>query len=224
MKVYHGSYTAIENIDFAFCQKNRDFGKGFYVTNLQEQAEIWAKRKGNDNNTEAVVTSFDFAEHFYNDKFLNILRFENYSEEWLDFIVLNRKNYSEQQAHDYDIVEGPVANDKIATQVDEYLDGIISKEQFLKDLIHYPSHQMCFCTIQSLQALSLSKSRIDSAMYHIDSEVILALMRDYEMNELEAADIYYTSKTYLALTDETTEFYKKEWTEIYEMLKIELKQ
>jgi hypothetical protein len=221
MKVYHGSYTAIDTIDFSYCQKHRDFGKGFYVTNLREQAETWATRKGKDNDTEAVVTEFEFAEHFFNDKFLKTVQFENYSEEWLDFVVLNRKNFSEQQAHDYDIVEGPVADDKIATRVDEYLDGAISKEQFLQELIYEPSHQICFCTMQSLRALSLAKSRIDSAMYHIDSEVILAMMKEYGMTDLEAADMYYTSKTFIKLTDETTELYKKPWTEIYEMLKID---
>ncbi|MDR2474038.1 MAG: DUF3990 domain-containing protein [Tannerella sp.] len=196
--------------------------KGFYVTTLREQAETWAKRKAKDNNTEAVVTEFEFAEHFYNDKFLKTLRFEGYSEEWLDFVVLNRKNYSEQPVHDYDMVEGPVDDDKIAARVDEYLEGIISKEQFIEELTYYPSQQICFCTMRSLRALSLSKSRIDSAMYHIDSEVLLALMKDYGMSELEAADIYYTSETYIKLTDETTELYKKTWTEIYEILKINL--
>jgi hypothetical protein len=120
------------------------------------------------------------------------------------------------------MVEGPVDDDKIAARVDEYLEGIISKEQFIEELTYYPSQQICFCTMRSLRALSLSKSRIDSAMYHIDSEVLLALMKDYGMSELEAADIYYTSETYIKLTDETTELYKKTWTEIYEILKINL--
>ena len=60
-------------------------------------------------------------------------------------------------------------------------------------------------------------------MYHIDSEVILALMKDYGTTELEAADIYYTSIIFGKLTDETTELYKKSWQEIYEALKRELK-
>jgi hypothetical protein len=127
-----------------------------------------------------------------------------------------------KQAHDYDIVEGPVANDRIATQIDEYLNGNLSREQFLNDLVHNPSHQMCFCTVQSLQALTLSKGKIDSMIYHIDSDILQALMTDYEMNELEATDKYYTSQTYSQLADDTTEFYKRDWWEIYEMLKKEL--
>jgi hypothetical protein len=49
MKVYHGSYTAIDTIDFSFCRKRRDFGEGFYVTKILSQAEYWATRKGEDN-------------------------------------------------------------------------------------------------------------------------------------------------------------------------------
>ena len=78
-------------------------------------------------------------------------------------------------------------------------------------------------TVQSLQALTLAKGKIDSAIYHIDSDILQALMTDYGMNELNAADKYYASQTHSRLADETTEFYKKPWQEIYQMLKQELK-
>ena len=224
MKVYHGSFVAIEEIDLNYCEVGKDFGKGFYVTKLHEQAKTWATRKGKEKRTESVVTEFEFDEDICRVMKLKILYFEDYNDDWLDFVVLNRKNLKEQQAHDYDIIEGPVADDRINRQIDEYIDGAISKEQFLNDLIYYPSHQMCFCTVQSLQALSLPKGRIDSAMYHIDSDVVVALMKDYGMTELEATDIYYTSATYSKLADETTELYKKQWTEIYNLLKTELEK
>ena len=224
MKVYHGSSVAIDEIDLSRCEVGKDFGKGFYVTKLHEQAKTWATRKGKEKSTESIVTEFEFDEDICRVMKLKMINFKNYNDDWLDFVVFNRKNLKEQQIHDYDVIEGPVADDRINRQIDEYIDGAISKEQFLNDLIYYPSHQMCFCTVQSLQALSLSKSRIDSAMYHIDSDVILAMIRDYGMTELEATDVYYTSKTYIKLTDETTELYKKQWTEIYELLKFELKK
>jgi hypothetical protein len=102
------------------------------------------------------------------------------------------------------------------------LNGNITKEQFLNDLVRNPSHQMCFCTVQSLQALSLSKGKIDSVIYHIDSDILQTLMTNYEISELEATDKYYTSQIYSQLADETTELYKKSWQEIYQMLKQEL--
>jgi len=220
MKVYHGSYTAIDEIDLLKCKGGKDFGRGFYVTNIFSQAEIWASRKG--RNKKGVVTEFEFDEFFFEDDLVKVLRFEEYTEEWLDFVVLNRKNKSRKyQVHDFDIIEGPVADDKVTEQIDNYIDGIISKEDFLNDLIHLPSHQICFCTVQSLQALTLSKPIINSKIHHIGSNVLQALMTDYGINEMEATDKYYTSNTYAQLADETTEFYKKDWTEIYELLKQE---
>jgi len=224
MKVYHGSYTAIDEIDLNRCEVGKDFGQGFYVTKLYEQANFWATRKGRAKRSAGVVTEFNFNENIPEIMELKVLKFDGYNEEWLEFVVLNRLNDSKHnQAHDYDIIEGPVADDKIAEQIQDYIDGIISKEEFLSDLIHLPSHQICFCTIQSLQALTLSKPIINSKIRHIDKDILQALMTDYGMADIEATDKYYTSNTYTQLSDESTEFYKKDWTEIYELLKIELK-
>ena len=223
MKVYHGSYTAIDEIDLNLCEVGKDFGQGFYVTKLYEQAEFWSIRKGRIKRTNGVVTEFDFNENICRIMKLNVLHFDDYDEKWLEFVVQNRLNDTEQQAHDYDIIEGPVADDRITEQIKDYIAGIITKEKFLNDLVHNPSHQICFCTVQSLQALSLSKDKIDSAKYHIDKDILQALMTNYGINEIEATDCYYTSNTYTQLADETTEFYKKDWTEIYELLKQELR-
>jgi len=223
MKVYHGSYTAIEHVDFSFCRKRRDFGRGFYVTGLLSQAEYWAARKGEDNDVEGVVTEFEFDESFFEDEHLNVLRFDGYCEEWLDFVVLNRLNKNERQAHDYDIIEGPVADDDIATRVYAFLQKKISKKQFLNELTHISlSHQICFCTLQSLQALELPKYEVDSKMMAIDKEIVKSLMTSYVMTEAEATNIYYTSKTYSSLADETTGLYLNPWQDIYQMLLSEL--
>ena len=223
MKVYHGSYTAIDEIDLNRCEVGKDFGQGFYVTKLHEQAEFWAKRKGKAKRSEGIVTEFDFNENIPEIMELKVLKFDNYNEEWLEFVVLNRLNDSKHnQAHDYDIIEGPVADDKITEQIKDYIAGFISKEDFLRDLIHLPSHQICFCTIQSLQALTLSKPMIEYKIRHIDKDILQSLMTDYGIDEVEASDKYYNSNVYTQLADETTEFYKKDWTEIYELLKQEL--
>ena len=223
MKVYHGSYTAINEIDLNRCEVGKDFGRGFYVTSLYEQAEFWAIRKGRAKRTAGVVTEFDFNENIPEVMELKVLKFDGYDEKWLEFVVQNRLNIDKrQQTHDYDIVEGPVADDKIIEQIKDYMAGFVSKEDFLNDLIHLPSHQICFCTIQSLQALSLSKEKIDRAKRTIDKGVLQALMVDYGINEVDAANKYYTSGIYARLADETTEFYKKDWTEIYKLLKQEL--
>ena len=218
--VYHGSYTAIDEIDLSQCKVGRDFGRGFYVTCIRSQAAFWAKRKGRKSRSDGVVTEFQFDEDLCEAMDMNVLRFDGYTEEWLDFVVPNRINKTKRQIHDFDIIEGPVADDDIATRIDDYLDENITKEQFLKDLtFKEPSHQICFCTVQSLQSLVLRKGKIDSVIFHTDNDVLQALMTDFALSEIEAANKYFKSKTYTFLADEKTELYKKNWQEIYDMLK-----
>ena len=224
MKVYHGSYTLIETVDFSFCRKRRDFGRGFYVTKILSQAEYWAARKGDDNDTEGVVTEFDFDECFFEDGDLKTLRFTAYSDEWLDFVALNRLNRGNQQVHDCDIVEGPVADDDIAARVYDYVKGKVSKEQFLNELsMKTPTHQVCFCTMRSLQALELNKDKIDVETVHTDNDIVKSIMTDYGITEMEAAGMYFKSETFTRLADENNCLYLKPWQEIYQMLKNELR-
>ncbi len=223
--VYHGSYTAIEEVDLAYCEPGKDFGQGFYVTNLPEQARTWATRIGRDKGTEGVVTEFELDEYVFVDRDLKVLRFDGYTNEWLDFVVLNRRNRTGPQAHDYDVVEGPVADDKVATEVDRFMEGTITREQFLADLVYNPSHQICFCTAQSLQALTPTRPKRlrDIDTYSIGDEVMQELMREYGVSEVEAADLYYNSETHATVADEITGYYQKPWQEIYALLRDELK-
>ena len=90
MIVYHGSYTEIKKVDLAKCDPNKDFGRGFYVTKIKKQAEVWAEIKGDKNNISGVVTEFDFYETAFTNGLYKVLRFSDYSDEWLDFVVQNR--------------------------------------------------------------------------------------------------------------------------------------
>jgi len=159
MKVYHGSDTQIEQIDLNKCKFGKDFGRGFYVTKLQDQAKTMTERVSRWSKNTPIVSEFEFDEFALVDDELKKLHFEDYNDEWLEFVVLNRKNKLGRQAHDYDIVEGPIADDRIAEDVDKYVEGLISKEQFLSDLVRNPSHQICFCTMQLLQALITIKRK-----------------------------------------------------------------
>ena len=223
MKVYHGSYMEIVNIDLSKCEKNKDFGQGFYVTKNRKHAEEWAERIGNRNHTAGVVTEFEFGKYLYLEKDFNILRFSDYSEEWLDFVVLNRSNKTDESLHEYDFVEGPIADDKISRKIYDYLDGIISKADFLNELkYHEPTHQICFCTVKSLQLISKPCRKPVSAVETIVEYVIMQLIEDNKIIEEEAVNIFCNSDTFVQLTNETSELYKKDWTEIYELLKQEL--
>jgi len=100
VKVYHGRYTKIDEIDLAKGELNRDFGQGFYVTNIFEQAEFWAKRKGKRQKNNGEITEFTFLESAFTSNYLKTLRFKDYSEEWLDFVVKNRQNDTDKNLHE----------------------------------------------------------------------------------------------------------------------------
>lgn len=100
MKLFHGSNTSIEVIDFSRCKPYKDFGKGFYLTEIEEQAVLMAKRTTSIYGGEAIVTTFEFDEtQAFNDMALSIKRFEEASEEWALFVINNRSRKQAYPAH-----------------------------------------------------------------------------------------------------------------------------
>jgi hypothetical protein len=87
MKVYHGSSLVVNNPDVHFSRKNLDFGKGFYVTSYQEQAENWAKRKALRKGTTPIVSVYTLHEDFEG---FQVLRFEQDNKAWIDFVCACR--------------------------------------------------------------------------------------------------------------------------------------
>jgi len=222
MIVFHGSYTVVSEIDLSKGRNNLDFGKGFYVTNIRSQAEYWAERSGRLHKTEGVVSEFEFYERAFSDPMYNVLRFANYTEEWLDFVVLNRDPSTEEQRHDYDIVEGPVANDDVNDRIDDYLAGVVSKTDFLSELsYHKPTHQICLCTARSLQMIKAIDKKYYINVKHISKPIIEKLVAEQNVDKYDAADMFYNSEIFSKLSDKNTKFYEKSWQEIYEMLKEE---
>ena len=227
MRVFHGSYTKIDKIDLSKCEIGKDFGQGFYVTKIKEQAIFWAERKGLSNKTKGVVTEFEFNENAFVYFNLKTLRFAEYDENWLDFVAKNRDTSLPQPTHDYDIVEGPIADDKIATRIKTYLKGKIPKEQFLEEMkFMKETHQICFCTGRSLQMLNYigSPEDIGYELSKIGESLLEQFVIDFNFDEEKATDIFYSSNIFGKLADESTQFYKKSWQEIYEMLKSELQK
>jgi len=224
MKVYHGSDTYISKIDLQKCKPGKDFGRGFYVTSIRSQAEEMAKRVTQWSKKQAVVTEFEFDEYAWEDEELKVLRFDKYDEKWLDFVVKNRKSKTTKDTtHDYDIVEGPVADDRIARHVIRYIKGSISKIDFLEELKHNkPNHQICFCTVKSLQMIELVDDFISAKIEDISEAVVEALVANEKITAGEAYDKYYNSDTYKNIEDADTGLHLKSWQEIYEILKMEI--
>ncbi|MDR3338796.1 MAG: DUF3990 domain-containing protein [Candidatus Symbiothrix sp.] len=223
MQVYHGSYMAIDTVDLDYCRDNKDFGKGFYVTKFKQQAEDWSKIIGKTHKTQGVVTEFTFNERAFTDKSLKVLRFSEYNDEWFDFIILNRNTQTADPQHDYDIVEGPIADDKITRDIDDYLAGTITREKFLTSLKHHTeTHQICFCTTSALLFLERPNLTRISKLAHFGESIVEQLMLDKQIGEMQATDIFYSSNTFAQLSDKITQLYEKDWTEIYNLLLDEL--
>jgi len=223
MQVYHGSYTEIFDIDLSISQSNKDFGKGFYVTKIRKHAESWAVNIARRYDINPYVTEFTFYERAFEESRYNVLRFDDYNEAWLDFVVLNRDPAFTTNRHDYDLIEGPIADDKVQNRINDFLDGIITKNNFLNELKYQEkTHQICFCTINSLQLLKKTDTKYSSYVVRITEQLIENIMIDLDVDEKQAADILYTSETFTQLAEESTKLYKKMWQEIYEMLKKEL--
>ena len=147
--LYHGSYMSIPSPLTGVGRRELDFGPGFYVTPIREQAIRWSeKRKRRDGM--AVVSRYEFDEAAVDG--LKILRFDSYSEEWLDFIVACRRL---QDASDWDIVVGGVANDKVFDTLEAFFDGFATKEQTIGKLrIATPNLQICLRSEMALHALA----------------------------------------------------------------------
>jgi hypothetical protein len=222
MKVYHGSYTRVETIDLSQAEANKDFGKGFYVTNIQKHAERWAERIAREHKATPVVTEFLFYETAYNDSIYKVLRFPQPSRQWVEFVMMNRDPNIPKPAHDYDIVEGPIADDWVTSQIKLYEKGKISMETLIEKLTHREdTHQICLCTTESLGAIKLLENKGFSEMEEIAKSVVTALTES-GIEQLTAINIFYNSDIFTQLSDVNTGLYIKPWQEIYEMLKKEL--
>jgi hypothetical protein len=222
MNVYHGSYTAIEEIDLSKAKPNKDFGKGFYVTKYRRHAESWAKVIGRRHKTKGFVTEFIFYDTEFTERLCKVKRFDAYDEQWLDFVVENRNPFGKM--HDFDIVEGPVADDKVQNRIGHYLDGLISKVDFLEELKwHEDTHQICFCTLKSLLTLQRTDRKQISLLSRIGEPIVEKLVADFNLAEQTATDKFFTSNIFTKLAGKEDKLAEKEWTEIYELLLNELK-
>lgn len=135
MILYHGSNVAIDKIDLNLCKPYKDFGRGFYLTDIQSQAEDMAIRRVKLADWGSpIVTTYEFDERILNDKSINVLVFPSVSVKWAEFVLNNRDVNHKGFTHDYDVVVGPVANDTVAFQLRRYLFGAITLESLVKEL------------------------------------------------------------------------------------------
>lgn len=153
MRVYHTSNVAIEHPDVYHSRRALDFGKGFYLTRLRQQAEQYGmrfKRMGD----QAMLNVYELDEDIAS---FTIRRFGAYDGEWLDFIVACRR---EQPHKIYDFIEGGIADDKVFDTIDLYMQGIYDREKALGELRYkQPNHQICIT----------SQLLLDQRLHHLET-------------------------------------------------------
>ncbi len=151
MKLYHGSNMQVPNPQILISDRNLDFGVGFYLTSSLEQAERWAvlttERRGEGNPT---ITVYEFDESKLAD--LKLLQFEKANKKWLDFVIANREKST--VTHKWDIVIGPVANDRTMPVIRLFLAKVYTAAETLRRLLPQKLHdQYTFKTEKALQYL-----------------------------------------------------------------------
>lgn len=152
IKVFHGSYVKVEYPDISFSRDTLDFGRGFYVTPLRNQAVNWALR-WKRRRRKAIVNTYGFHEELIAGLGINERVFPSYDREWLRFVVANRDGRPVER---YDIVQGGIANDKVFNTLELYFMKLIPEEEALNRLKYEkPNHQICICR-QDLIAQLLS--------------------------------------------------------------------
>ena len=180
LKLYHGSTVAVRKPSLRPGRPNADFGKGFYTTSNYEQAVRWAHiKKEREDAERAVVSVYEFDETQLDHSGWNIRRFTGADEPWLLFVADCRKAASKREQrelahfaereqarpkvksrpHNYDIVQGPVANDKVFTTVNLFESGVLSAEAAILQLKAYKTYdQLSFHTDQVIRALRFVQS------------------------------------------------------------------
>ncbi|MBD5184343.1 MAG: DUF3990 domain-containing protein [Bacteroidales bacterium] len=156
MRLYHGSNVAIKEIDLSRSKRGKDFGQGFYLNANPDQAmEMAARTTRFLNEGTPTLSCFEFDEDEAMENKLNIKVFHEYSEEWAEFVVMNRKNNSDVPAHPYDIVIGPIADDTVGVQIRRFMMGYLSASALVEELRFKGDHavQYFFGTPKAINLL-----------------------------------------------------------------------
>ncbi len=131
--LYHGSLEIVATPEIRKPNRTLDYGKGFYLTSSADQAEAWVRRKLKGDITLGYVNIYEYDENM--EAAFETLAFERPDEAWLDFVMANRMNLNYR--HGYDIVKGPVANDRVYASFALYEARLIDKQELINELRAY---------------------------------------------------------------------------------------
>lgn len=153
MILYHGSTTIIDRIDLFHSRPNKDFGIAFYLSADEKQALEMAEFKADFEGGTPVVNAYKFDEQLF--QTMSYKAFDGYSAEWAHFVYAHRTEPNGRTLHNFDIVYGPIANDRIGAQITRYKQGYITFDEFLRRIqyIHGITFQYAFCTQRAIDQL-----------------------------------------------------------------------
>lgn len=157
MRVYHGSLERVPSPEIRQATRTLDYGTGFYTTTSAKQAEEWVRKRMRDTNArKGYVNEYELDMDAL--KQFNCAFFDSPTDEWIDFVMNNRMN--KDFVHNYDVVYGPVANDRVYTCFALYEGGVMNKQNLLAELRTYDLvDQYLFHTAPALQALKFVKAK-----------------------------------------------------------------
>ena len=153
MKLYHGTTVDIEQIDLSKSRPNKDFGRAFYLSTEEAQAMEMAQFKAAFEDATPIVNVYEFDDNLFEQ--FRCMRFEEYTTEWAPFVYDHRTEPNGCTLHDFDIVYGPIANDRIGAQIARFKQGYITFDEFLKRIQYIKgiTFQYAFCTQRSVDKL-----------------------------------------------------------------------
>ena len=156
MILYHGSTLKVENPLLTKCRPNTDFGRGFYTTTSREQAEKWAfLKQQRAGKGKAIISEYEIDDNVFERSDLSIYTFSVADKNWLDFVFNNRKGLS---SYNFDIVFGPVANDRLFATITLYEQGILTADAAIEQLkTHLLFDQISFNSQKALDCLKFKK-------------------------------------------------------------------
>ena len=156
MKLYHGSLEVVSEPRIITPNRTLDYGRGFYTTTSYEQAEQWVRRRRGTQHSVGYVNVYELADVLPDE--IKQLRFDTPTEEWVDFVMRNRTEKGFE--HSFDIVYGPVANDRVYAAFALYESNLLDKEGLIRELRTYELvDQFLFHTEQSLQHLTFIEAK-----------------------------------------------------------------
>lgn len=162
MILYRGTNIDIQSIDLAVCRPYKDFGRGFYTTEVLDQAKKTAKRVSKIYGGKPIVNMYELADNCMETKGLKTLDFGRIpSERWAVFVMNNRsRTFSNFGSADcnfdckYDIVAGPIADDDMAVLFRQYQSNLISLQALLNGMkFRETTRQYSFHTEKAISLL-----------------------------------------------------------------------